>query len=76
MKIALSKPYVDKEIKDKVLEVIDSGQYILGSHCKAFEKEFAQFIGVKHAVLTSSGTSALFLCLKALGVGPGDAILG
>lgn len=75
MKVPLSKPYVDQEIKGKVLEVIESGQYILGSHCKNFEKEFAQFIGTKHAVLTSSGTSALFLCLKALGVGPGDGIL-
>ncbi len=75
MKVPLSKPYVDQEMKDSVLEVIDSGQYILGSHCKNFEKEFAQFIGVKHAVLTSSGTSAIFLCLKALGVGPGDGIL-
>jgi dTDP-4-amino-4,6-dideoxygalactose transaminase len=75
MKVPLSKPYIDKEMKESVLEVIDSGQYILGSHCKNFEKEFAQFIGVKHAVLTSSGTSAIFLCLKALGVGPGDGIL-
>jgi len=75
MKVPLSKPYVDKEMKDSVLEVIDSGQYILVNHCKNFEKEFAQFIGVKHAVLTSSGTSAIFLCLKALGVGPGDGIL-
>ena len=75
MKVPLSKPYVDKEIKESVLEVIDSGQYILGSHCKNFEKEFAQYVGVKHAVLTSSGTSAIFLCLKALGVGPGDGIL-
>jgi perosamine synthetase len=75
MKVPLSKPYVDKEMKDRVLEVIDSGQYILGNQCKDFEKEFAQFIGVKHAVLTSSGTSAIFLCLKALGVGKGDGIL-
>jgi dTDP-4-amino-4,6-dideoxygalactose transaminase len=57
------------------LEVIDSGQYILGKQCKDFEKEFAQFVGVKHAVLTSSGTSAIFLCLKALGVKEGDGIL-
>jgi dTDP-4-amino-4,6-dideoxygalactose transaminase len=75
MKVPLSKPYVDEEIKQRVLEVIDSGQYILGRNCKDFEKEFAQFIGVKHAVLTSSGTSAIFLCLKALGVVPGDGIL-
>jgi dTDP-4-amino-4,6-dideoxygalactose transaminase len=75
MKVPLSKPYVDQEIKERVLEVIDSGQYILGNQCRDFEKEFAQFIGVKYAVLTSSGTSAIFLCLKALGVGPGDGIL-
>jgi dTDP-4-amino-4,6-dideoxygalactose transaminase len=75
MKVPLSKPYVDQEIKNRVLEVIDSGQYILGNQCKEFEKEFAQFIGVKYAVLTSSGTSAIFLFLKALGVGEGDGIL-
>ena len=75
IKIPLSKPYVDQEIKDCVLKVIDSGQYILGEQCREFEKEFAQFIGVKHAILTSSGTSAIFLCLKALGIGFGDEIL-
>jgi dTDP-4-amino-4,6-dideoxygalactose transaminase len=75
MKIPLSKPYIDKEIKESVLEVIDSGQYILGNHSRLFEEEFAQFIGVKHAVLTSSGTSAIFLSLKAFGVEPGDGIL-
>jgi perosamine synthetase len=75
MKVPLSKPYVDQEMKNRVLEVIDSGQYILGNQCKEFEKEFSQFIGTEHAILTSSGTSAIFLCLKALGVGPGDGIL-
>ncbi|MEI9479411.1 MAG: DegT/DnrJ/EryC1/StrS family aminotransferase [Deltaproteobacteria bacterium] len=75
MKVPLSKPYVDEEMKQKVLEVIDSGQYILGGQCKSFETEFAKFIGTKHAVLTSSGTSALFLSLKAMGVGPGDEVL-
>ena len=68
MNVPLSKPYVDAEIKERVLEVIDSGQYILGKHCKDFEREFAEFIRVRQAVLTSSGTSAIFLCLKALGV--------
>jgi dTDP-4-amino-4,6-dideoxygalactose transaminase len=75
MKVPLSKPYIDQEMKQKVMEVIDSGQYILGGNCKPFEAEFAAFIGTKHAVLTSSGTAALFLCLKSLGVGPGDEIL-
>ena len=62
MNVPLSKPYVSQEMKTRVLEVIDSGQYILGKNCKEFEKEFAQYIGTKHSVLTSSGTSALFLC--------------
>ncbi len=75
MNVPLSKPYVSQEIKTRVLEVIDSGQYILGKNCKEFEREFSQYIGTQHSVLTSSGTSALFLCLKALGVGAGDAVL-
>jgi len=75
MKVPLSKPYVDQEIKGRVMEVIDSGQYILGNQSNEFEREFAQYIGPKHAVLTSSGTSAIFLCLKALEVGPGDGVL-
>lgn len=75
MKVPLSKPFVDKEMKDRVLEVIESGQYILGNQCQEFEREFADFVGVKQAVLTSSGTSAIFLCLKALGVKEGDGIL-
>ncbi len=75
MTVPLSKPFIDQEMKQSVLEVIDSGQYILGKHCKTFEEAFGRFIGVKHAVLTSSGTSAIFLCLKALGVGPGDEVL-
>jgi dTDP-4-amino-4,6-dideoxygalactose transaminase len=75
MDIPLSKPYLNEEMKQRVLEVMESGNYILGKECKAFEEEFARYIGTKHAVLTSSGTSAIFLILKAMGVGPGDGIL-
>lgn len=75
MDVPLSKPYITQEIKQKVLETIDSGYYILGKECRAFENEFARYVNTKHAVLTSSGTSAIFLFLKALGMGPGDGIL-
>ncbi len=75
MDVPISKPYISQEMKQKVLEVIDSGHYILGKECEAFEEEFARYIGAKHAVLTSSGTSATFLFLKALEVGPGDGVL-
>jgi len=73
--IPLSKPYVDQEIKDAVCQVLDSGRFILGNECEKFEKEFANYIGVKYAIAVSSGTAALFLLLKALGVGFGDQVL-
>jgi dTDP-3-amino-3,4,6-trideoxy-alpha-D-glucose transaminase len=58
-----------------VLVAIDSRQYILGPECRAFEEEFARFVGVRHAVLTSSATAALWMTLRALGVKPGDEVL-
>jgi dTDP-4-amino-4,6-dideoxygalactose transaminase len=73
--IPLSRPPVDDELKRAVLAAIESRQYILGPECRALETELAQDIGVKHAVLTSSGTAALWLTLRALGVKAGDEIL-
>jgi dTDP-4-amino-4,6-dideoxygalactose transaminase len=66
---------VDDEIKQAVLAAIDSRQYILGPECGALEGELARASGVRHAVLTSSGTAALWLSLRALGVKPGDEVL-
>jgi dTDP-4-amino-4,6-dideoxygalactose transaminase len=73
--VPLSRPPVDEELKQAALAAIDSRQYILGPECHAFETELAHYIGVRHAVLTSSGTAALWLTLRALGVKPGDEIL-
>ncbi|HUO63210.1 MAG TPA: DegT/DnrJ/EryC1/StrS family aminotransferase [Terriglobales bacterium] len=75
MPIPLSRPPVDDEIKQAVLRAVDSGQYILGPECKAFEKEFAAYNGARHAVLTSSATAALWMTVKALGAAEGDEIL-
>jgi len=66
---------VDDQIKEAVLAVIDSRQYILGPQCRAFEEEFAAYIGTSHAVLTASGTAALWITLRILGVKPGDEVL-
>ena len=49
--------------------------YWTGSVCREFEREFASFVGVEHAVAVSNGTVALDLALKALGVGPGDEVI-
>jgi dTDP-4-amino-4,6-dideoxygalactose transaminase len=75
MPIPLSRPPKDDEIRQAVLTAVDSGQYILGPECREFETEFARYIGTKHAVLTNSGTAALWMVMKALGVKPGDEIL-
>jgi dTDP-4-amino-4,6-dideoxygalactose transaminase len=75
MTIPLSRPPLDDEIKGAVLAAIDSRRYILGPECRGFEAEFARYIGIKHAVLTSSGTAALWMTLKAFGVKAGDEVL-
>lgn len=73
--IPLSKAYISEEIKRKIIDVIESGWYILGEQCRLFEKEFAEFIGTSEAILTSSGTGALLLALRALGVRAGDEVI-
>jgi len=66
---------VDRDIKEAVWAVLDSGWYILGERVAQFEQRFANFCGTKHAVCTSSGTAAIFLSLHALGVGPRDEVI-
>ncbi len=75
MKYNLVEMYVDDEIRSKVIEVINSKRYIKGPEAKAFEREFADYLGVKKAVTTSSGTTALHLIYYALGLGQGDEII-
>lgn len=55
--------------------VLDGGQYILGEHVAAFERDWSTFCGVDHAVGLSSGTDALALALRAVGVSAGDEVL-
>ncbi|MFA6317274.1 MAG: DegT/DnrJ/EryC1/StrS family aminotransferase [Elusimicrobiota bacterium] len=63
------------EIRPAVLKVLDSGAWILGPEVKAFETEYNQVMGSLHTVGVSSGTAALRLALKALGVGHGDDVV-
>jgi dTDP-4-amino-4,6-dideoxygalactose transaminase len=55
--------------------VLDSGQFILGEETERFEREFAALCGARHAVGVNSGTDALVLALKCLGIGPGDEVI-
>jgi dTDP-4-amino-4,6-dideoxygalactose transaminase len=63
------------EIDRVILEVGAGGQYIMGPNVAAFEVELARFLGAERALSCASGTDALFLALKGLGVGPGDEVL-
>lgn len=66
---------IGKEIESTVSEVIYSGSYILGNQLNHFEKEFANYIGVKFSVGVASGTEAIALGLLAVGVSPGDEVI-
>ncbi|PYZ97569.1 transcriptional regulator [Alteribacter lacisalsi] len=66
---------IKKEILKEVSQVIDSGQYILGSRVRKLEARIAAKIGVTHAVAVANGTDALVLTLDAYGIGPGDEVI-
>ncbi len=63
------------EIDAALAAVIEGDEYILGAPVEAFERAFAPYAGCAHAVGVSSGTEALALALRALGVGPGDEVI-
>ncbi|MDB3946448.1 DegT/DnrJ/EryC1/StrS family aminotransferase [Gammaproteobacteria bacterium] len=62
-------------IDSAIHRVLESGQYILGKEVESFEQEFAEYIGVSHAVGVGSGTEALHIALRALDVGCGDEVI-
>ena len=64
-----------ERLNAKALEVLDGGRYILGPEVAAFEAEFAEHLGARHAIGVANGTDALTIALKALGVGPGDEVV-
>jgi len=62
-------------IQNAINRVLDSGNYILGAELDSFERAFAEYCRCSHAVGVGSGTDALILALKALGIGPGDEVV-
>jgi len=66
---------IKKEIDSAIKKVANSQRFIGGEEVENFEKELARFCGAKYAVGVNSGTDALFLSLKALGIGKGDEVI-
>lgn len=66
---------IESESADAFLRVLRSGRFILGDEVEAFEREFASYCGTACGVGVASGTDALVLALKSMGIGPGDEVL-
>lgn len=73
--IPLAKCFLNDEIKEAVNRVLDSGSYILGEECKAFEKELAAYTGTKEAVLGTSWTMCVYLLHQVTGLKAGDEVI-
>lgn len=77
-------PYVNfpqqfAESREETLAAVEAvfkrGDFILGGDVNEFEAEFASFCGVKHAIGVANGTDSLIMCMRAIGVGPGDEVI-
>lgn len=84
-KIKVPYNYLDKQfdpsgalvndILEDIKELVRTGEFTLGPPVREFEEKFAALCGVRHAIGINSGTDALILILKALGIGPGDEVI-
>jgi dTDP-4-amino-4,6-dideoxygalactose transaminase len=63
------------EVMERVGLIFEKQAFVMGQEVTDFEKEVASYIGVKHALTCSSGTDALVLALKAMGIGQGDEVI-
>ncbi len=73
--VPLALPHVDEREAELVMDVLRSGSLAQGSMVPAFERGFAERLGVAHAIACSSGTTGLHTALHRTGVGPGDEVI-
>lgn len=73
--IPISRPTIGREERDAVERILASGNLVAGEEVPSFEAEFAEYIGVNHAVAVGSGTAGLHIGLLSLGIGPGDEVI-
>lgn len=75
MEIPLALPRVDEEMRSEVDRVLQEEFFLRGESVTAFEREFAEYVGTEEAIAVSSGTQALHLSLRAIGVSEGDTVI-
>ncbi len=73
--IRLAKPNIDKDAIDSLTDVLISGNLVQGEKVRQFEKTLEEYLGVKYAIVVSSGTAALHLSLLALNIKQDDEII-
>jgi dTDP-4-amino-4,6-dideoxygalactose transaminase len=75
MSIPITKPFVGPEELAAVQRPLEAGWLVQGPYVKEFEDKFGAFVGAKHSIATTSCTTALHLCMAALGLRPGDEVI-
>lgn len=75
MRVPLARPDIKQEEKDAVLEVLGTPDLSLGPKLPEFEEIIAKYTGVKYSIAVNSGTSALHLIVRAMGIGEGDEVI-
>jgi perosamine synthetase len=75
MQIHLSRPDITEKEIEAVCDVLRGPNLSLGPKLGEFERAMAEYIGTKRTVAVNSGTSGLFLCMSAMGIGPGDEVI-
>ena len=73
--ISIAKPMIGEEEKRAVIEVLNSGIIAQGPRVKQFELDFKEYMNINYAIATSSGTSALKIALKTMGIKEGDEVI-
>jgi len=73
--VDVAKPVLGDSEYENLEEVLDSGRFLQGKYVEEFEKKWAEYVGVDHAIAVSNGTTALQLSLAAIGLEPGDEVI-
>lgn len=75
MRVPLAAPTVTEEMKRSIVNVLESGRFVKGPKVKEFEEKFSGYCGVRYGIGVNSGTSAIYLALKALDLDKNDEVI-